>query len=49
MTLVRDMRQSILDDRFGTFATDFVNDQFPNRKDLPKWVEEALTAAGVTL
>jgi len=53
MALVRNMRQAILNDAFGDFAREFVNDQYrgkPNGgEDVPTWVRDALASAGVEL
>jgi len=53
MTLVRTMRQSILDNKFADFVNSFLEDQFRGEtggdKCIPSWVREALTAAGVAL
>lgn len=51
MSLVRDMRKSILENRFAEFAIEFVKDQFPGKanggEDVPTWVIEALAATGI--
>jgi queuine tRNA-ribosyltransferase catalytic subunit len=49
MSLVRGMREAILQDKFADFARDFVLDQFPGDggKDIPGWVRDALAAAGI--
>ncbi|CAB9524858.1 Queuine tRNA-ribosyltransferase [Seminavis robusta] len=55
MSLVRQMRQAILQDKFDAFARDFVHDQFrggaeknnSGGQDIPVWVREALAAAGI--
>jgi queuine tRNA-ribosyltransferase len=53
MTLVRDMRNSILRHEFAAFATNFVQQQFPGERqggdECPAWVKNALEAAGVGL
>lgn len=48
LTLMRDLRQSILDSRFETFVRDFMRGQFPNGK-YPPWAVEALQEAHITL
>jgi tRNA-guanine family transglycosylase len=51
MSLVRSMRQSILENRFAAFATAFVKDQYPGTAaggaEIPTWVVEALAATGI--
>lgn len=53
MKLVRDMRESIIDDRFAEFARQFINMQFPGAEsggeNAPIWVIEALREAGIDL
>jgi tRNA-guanine family transglycosylase len=53
MNLVRSMRTAVLEDRFPQFARSFVRDQYPGKDkggdDCPKWVIEALGAAGVPM
>ncbi|GKY99940.1 hypothetical protein MPSEU_000947600 [Mayamaea pseudoterrestris] len=53
MSFVRSMRKSILENKFADFAKEFVNDQYPGLAngglDIPKWVMEALAAAGIDL
>jgi queuine tRNA-ribosyltransferase catalytic subunit len=53
MTLVREMRKSILEDRFAQFAALFVQGQFVGKakggEDIPVWVVEALSSAGINL
>lgn len=48
MSLVRSMRQAILEDRYAAFAKDFVRDQFRD-ENVPTWVADALTAASIDL
>jgi queuine tRNA-ribosyltransferase catalytic subunit len=49
MSLVRGMREAILQDKFADFVRDFVHDQFPGNggKDIPGWVRDALASAGI--
>lgn len=53
MTLVRNMRQAIVEDRFASFARDFITRQYPGAaaggEEVPEWVVEALDAAGIDL
>ena len=53
MSLVRSMRQAILDDSYADFARDFVKDQYPGvakgGEECPKWVVDALEAAGIAM
>ncbi len=48
MRLMRTMRQSIIDDRFPQFVRGFIADQYP-AGDVPVWVVDALTDAGIEL
>lgn len=52
MTLVRNMRQAILEDRYGDFCIHFLLEQFPSKYgvdglNVPTWVLDALNAAGI--
>lgn len=51
MSLVRNMRGAILDDKFEAFVKQFMADQFRGAskggKDIPGWVCDALDAAGI--
>jgi queuine tRNA-ribosyltransferase len=53
MTLVRNMRQAILEDRYSEFAKAFIRDQYRGKSkggdDVPGWVQSAMEAAGITL
>ena len=53
MALVRSMRQAILEDTFAAFAKRFVREQFPGGTaggdDVPRWVVDALNAAGICI
>jgi queuine tRNA-ribosyltransferase len=53
MSLVRDMRQAIMNNTFGDFVQTFIHDQFRGKekggKDIPTWVCDALHAAGIDL
>jgi tRNA-guanine transglycosylase len=53
MVLNRRMREAIKNDCYGEFAKDFVRDQFRGKEnggeDVPKWVKDALEAAGIPL
>jgi len=48
MNLMRTMRNSIIDGTFPTFVQNFIRLQYPT-SNYPKWVKEALEAAGITL
>jgi tRNA-guanine transglycosylase len=53
MALVRTMRKTIIDGTFPTFVKDFIQDQFQRKErggdDVPKWVEDALASAGISI
>jgi queuine tRNA-ribosyltransferase len=53
MSLVRSMRQAILQDAYGDYARTFVREQYPGKQnggeDPPGWVVDALEAAGICL
>jgi queuine tRNA-ribosyltransferase catalytic subunit len=53
MELVRGMREAILQQTYATFATQFVLSQFPGKanggEDIPIWVNDALSAAGIDI
>jgi queuine tRNA-ribosyltransferase len=53
MSLVRNMRQAILEDRYAEFAKDFIRDQYRGKynggDDVPGWVQSAMAAAGIAL
>jgi queuine tRNA-ribosyltransferase catalytic subunit len=53
MKLVRNMRKSIIDDRFAEYARRFITMQFPGEasggENVPIWVIEALRASGIDL
>lgn len=53
MKLVREMRESIIDDRFSEYAQRFISMQFPGvesgGENVPVWVIEALSSAGIDL
>ena len=53
MSLVRNMRQAILDDAFAAFAQGFMADHFRGEskggKEIPGWVHDALASAGINL
>lgn len=46
MSLVRDMRSAILEDRYPQFAKAFLRDFFPDN-NVPGWVVDALASAGI--
>lgn len=48
MKLMRQVRESISEDRFPEFVQDFMFKQFPTR-EYPKWVVEALESVNITL
>jgi queuine tRNA-ribosyltransferase len=51
MSLVRNMRTAILEDRFAEFAKAFIHAQYRGKsnggEDVPTWVKEALAAASI--
>lgn len=49
MGLVTRMRKSILNETYPDFCREFLNAQYPNPKDVPNWVVEALNAAGIVI
>lgn len=53
MSLVRSMRQAIMENRFASFAIEFVRDQYPGKsgggEDVPTWVTDALAATGIII
>lgn len=53
MSLVRNMRTAILEDRFAEFAKAFIHDQYRGKsnggEDVPTWVKEALDAASIEI
>ena len=53
MTLVRNMRQAILDGTFADFCRNFVKEQYPGTENggenVPTWVRDALQSAGIDL
>ncbi len=53
MSLVGEMRQAILEQKYDKFVIDFVNEHFMGKynggEDVPKWVFDALEAAGINL
>jgi queuine/archaeosine tRNA-ribosyltransferase len=49
MKLVNNMRASIMDQSFPQFVRRFVNAQFDQTEDIPRWVRDALDAAGISL
>lgn len=53
MFLVRGMREAIMNDTYGDYVRNFVNDQFRGKQnggqDTPKWVVDALHSAGIQL
>lgn len=48
LSLMRDLRQSIIDGRFEDFVQQFMLRQFPDKK-YPAWAVDALTEAKITL
>lgn len=48
MTLVRRMRQAIMEGHYSDFAVSFVKLQFPG-EIYPEWIVNALDAAGINL
>eukprot|EP00980_Cylindrotheca_fusiformis_P022729 scaffold9646_cov133-Cylindrotheca_fusiformis.AAC.12 len=49
MGLVNRMRNAILNQDYPNFCQSFINQQFPNPKDVPIWVLDAFQAAGITI
>jgi len=53
MTLVRTMRQTILDGKYPEFVKEFIYDQYQGKEnggeDIPPWVRDALASAGILL
>ena len=53
MSLVRSMRKAILHGNYASFVKSFVKSHFPGKEaggePCPKWVVEALSAAGIKL
>lgn len=49
MRLVSDMRKAVLEDRFPEYCRSFLRGYFPEPKDIPTWVVDALQEAGVLL
>lgn len=50
MQLVREMRQAILENRYPDYCRSFVKNHYPDGAEaVPKWVVEALSAAGIEL
>ena len=55
MSLIRSMRQAILEDRYPEYVQSFINDQFPkgiagdDQGGCPVWVRNALSAAGIEI
>ena len=54
MDLTRRMRSAIMDDSYADFVRDFVGDQYRGAddnggQDVPVWVREALSSAGIEL
>jgi queuine tRNA-ribosyltransferase catalytic subunit len=51
MSLVRGMRQAILEQRFADYVVAFIADQYPGKdnggEDCPVWVRDALLSAGI--
>jgi queuine tRNA-ribosyltransferase catalytic subunit len=53
MSLVRSMRQTIIDGTFPEFVRDFIHEQYQGKinggDDTPQWVKDALSMAGITV
>lgn len=47
--LVDRMRNAILEHRYGAFCREFLLQQFPDSKDIPSWVVDALGEAGIVV
>ena len=51
MTLVKDMRNAIMEDRYAEYVTKFISNRFIGTEnggeDVPRWVKDALCAAGI--
>ena len=48
MKLTRNMRDAILKNKYNEFVKEFMTEYFPDNK-IPKWVNDALNAAGIDL
>ncbi|XP_013880526.1 queuine tRNA-ribosyltransferase catalytic subunit 1 isoform X2 [Austrofundulus limnaeus] len=49
LSLMRSVRQSIMEGRFPEFIRTFMKRMFPSRDQYPSWAVEALASVGVTL
>lgn len=49
MQLMTTLRMSILEGTFPAFVKDFIQQHFPNPKDIPEWVFDALEDAKISL
>ena len=49
MYLVRGMRKAIMEDKYEEYVLDFLNNHFVNEEDIPQWVRDALSAAGINV
>ncbi|PFH57773.1 hypothetical protein XA68_14582 [Ophiocordyceps unilateralis] len=49
LNLMREARQSIIQDRFPAFIRRFFADRYANKTDYPEWAVEALRSVGVDL
>jgi predicted metal-dependent HD superfamily phosphohydrolase len=49
MGLVTRMRKAILNQSYPDFCRKFIDGQFPNPQDVPAWVTDALSAAGISI
>ena len=48
MRLMRELRESIVEQRFGAYVQQFMLRQFP-KKNYPSWTVDALQAVGISL
>ncbi|MEQ2259415.1 Queuine tRNA-ribosyltransferase catalytic subunit 1, partial [Xenotaenia resolanae] len=48
LTLMRSVRQSIVEGRFPEFIRTFMKRMFPSRDQYPSWAVEALASVNVT-
>ena len=49
LSLMSRLRKSILDNKFESFAIEFMQNYYKDEPEYPKWVMEALADAGITL
>ncbi|GAA6069585.1 queuine tRNA-ribosyltransferase catalytic subunit 1 isoform X1, partial [Tachysurus ichikawai] len=49
LTLMRSVRQSIIEQRFPEFVRSFMRRMFPEDETHPSWVVDALASVNITL